>query len=163
MELKPASGPGRKSKSDRYREELERQVKGMLEPGEELAGIATASQRKGMLSSAVVALAVTDRRLIVQPLDRRGRGFKGEARAVTADRIEKVKAGGGGGIGDSPSAMIMDGSTLDLRVWTTEGEKLRFSLMHGEGLSGLIGGGAHQRNGVEALMSFLGQGGGSRI
>jgi hypothetical protein len=158
MELKPKSGAARESKSDRYRNELEGQIRGLLEPGEQLSGIAAASQKTGVFSAAVVALAVTDRRLLIQPLDRRGRGFKGEADSLTREQIEKVKVGGPGGFGDSPSSAIVKHASIDLKLWTANGEKLKFSLMHGEGMFGFLGGGAPQQGGVQALLAFLDSG-----
>jgi hypothetical protein len=155
MELKPSSKAQKQSKSDRYREQLEAGIRGLLEPGEDLRGIAAASQKKGVFSTAVVALAVTDRRLIIQPLGRRKGELDGEAQSLTRDQVKKAKADRPGGFADTPSQAIMDGSTIDLKVWTDGGEKLKFQLMHGEGMFGFLGGGASQRNGVQALLSFL--------
>jgi hypothetical protein len=163
VELKPKAGSGKKSKSDRYREELEQQIRGLLEPDEQLAGIAAASWKKSAFSTAVVAVAVTDRRLLIQPLDRRGRGLKGDGHSLTREQIEKFKVGGGGGFGNSPTSAIMDSSTIDLKLWLSGGEKLKFSLMHGEGMFGFLGGGAPQQDGVQSLLAFLDPGSGSSI
>jgi hypothetical protein len=158
MELKPKAGSTKESKSDRYRKELEGQIRGLLETGEQLSGIAAASQKKGVFSNDVVALAVTDRRLLIQPLERRGRGPKGEGQSLTKDQIEKVKVGGAEGFADTPSSALMESAAIDLKLWTSGGEKMKFSLMHAEGLFGLMGGGAPQQSGVQALLSFLGEG-----
>lgn len=155
MELKPKAETGKKSKSDRYREELEQQIRALLRPDEKLLGISAASHKKGVFSTEVVSLAVTDNRLLIQPLDRRGRGLKGNDLSLTPEQIQKFKLTGPGGFGDSPSSAIMESSTLDLKIWTDDGEKLKFSLMHGEGMFGFLGGGAPQQNGVQALLSFL--------
>jgi hypothetical protein len=163
VELKPSSKVRKKSKSDRYRKQLEAGIRGLLEPGEELKGIAAASWKKGVFSTAVVALAVTDRRLIIQPLGRRKGELDGEARSLTRAQVEKVKADRPGGFADTPSQAIMDSSTIDLKVWTEGGEKLKFQLMHGEGMFGFLGGGASQQNGVQTLLAFLGEGEGGRI
>ena len=52
----------------KYRPPLEQ----MLEEREELRGICIASQQKGLFQGGAVAIGVTDRRLLIQPLDRRG-------------------------------------------------------------------------------------------
>lgn len=49
----------------------------------------------------------------------------------------------------------MESSTIDLKIWTNGGDKLKFQLMHGEGLFRFLGGGAPQQNGVQALLAFL--------
>ena len=51
-----------------FRPHLESQ----LEDGEELRGICVASQQKGFIKGGAVALGITDRRLLVQQLNRRG-------------------------------------------------------------------------------------------
>jgi hypothetical protein len=43
-----------------------------LEAGEEMRGVSIASRRQGMFKGGAVALGVTDRRLLVQSLNRRG-------------------------------------------------------------------------------------------
>jgi hypothetical protein len=155
VELKPSSEGQKKSKSARYREQLEAGIRGLLEPGEELTGIAAASQKKGIFSTAVVALAVTDRRLIIQPLGRRKGELDGDPQSLTREQVKKAKGDRPGGFADTPSQAIMDSSTIDLKIWTDGGEKLRFQLMHGEGMFGFLGGGASQQNGVQALLAFL--------
>jgi hypothetical protein len=43
-----------------------------LEAGEELRGLCVASQQRGWFSGGAVVIGVTDRRLVIQPLSRRG-------------------------------------------------------------------------------------------
>jgi len=49
----------------------------------------------------------------------------------------------------------MESSTIDLKIWTNGSDKLKFQLMHGEGLFGFLGGGAPQQNRVQALLAFV--------
>jgi hypothetical protein len=75
----------------RYRPGLEAQ----LGDGEELRGLCVASQQKGC-SRAALSIGVTDRRLLVQPLDRRGEP-DGPQRSIAPGEIEAAKAGPAGG------------------------------------------------------------------
>lgn len=112
-----------------------------------------------MFSGGVVALAVTDRRLIVQPLDRRGREIKGEAVSITRPELAKVRISRAGGAFDDPSVVVMSRIAMTVKLKTTGGDKFRFSLMDGGGgLLGDLSGGAAQQNAVRALGSFLGEG-----
>lgn len=155
MELKPKTTTAEKSDLE---EKLDGHVATLLEPGEKLIGLTAASQQKGMFSGGVVALVVTDRRLIVQPLDRRGREIKGEATSITQPELDKVKISRAGGAFDDPGAVVMSQVAISVKLKTTSGEKFRFSLMDGQG-SGLFGGlsgGATQQSAVQALRTFLG-------
>ncbi len=59
----------RPSVSEKYADHLA----SLLEAGEELTGVCAASEQQGMFKGRGVVLAVTDRRLLVVGLDRRGR------------------------------------------------------------------------------------------
>lgn len=155
MELKPAATT--EKKKDGFRERLDAQLAELLEPDEALMGVCAASQQKGLFSGGVAALIVTDRRLIVQELDRRGRVKAGEHLSITEPEIESVKAGGVAGAWDSPSSMLMDNSTVKLKLKLTNGTKLKFTFMDGSGPIGMLGGGDSQRNGSAALLAFLGR------
>ncbi len=157
MELKPASTP-KKEKSEAAIK-LEMHMESLLEPGEALLGVTAASQQKSMFSGGVVNLAVTDRRLIIQPLDRRGRTVKGDAVSITRPEIDKAKIGRSGGA--DPSGIIVGQVAIQVKIKTTGGEKYKFTMMDGQG-NGLLGGlsgGASQLSTVQALRAFLGESG----
>jgi hypothetical protein len=131
----------------KYRPVLEAQ----LEEGEELRGVCVASQQKSMFKGGAVAIGVTDRRLIVQPLDRRG-DAKDDAEPITREQVASAKAGGAGGGWWSVTTGILDHAAVRLEIRKTDGEKLKVMLMRGEGkLLGKLGGGEAQRQGLEAL------------
>ncbi len=104
-----------------------------------------------MFKGGAVAIGVTDRRLLIQPLDRRG-DASGEAISIEPQEIDSVKASGAGGGWATVEAAIADHAAVRLKLRTTTGEKLNLMLMRGEGLGfGKLGGGESQRQGLEAL------------
>lgn len=108
-----------------------------------------------MFKGGAVVLAVTDRRLLVQPLNRRG-DPDGEPLSVTADQIKSAKAGPAGGGWINVDMAILDHAAVRLEVHTTSGEKLKLMLMRGEGkLLGGLSGGEAQRQGLEALAEWF--------
>src|SRR5512144_1244473 len=126
-----------------------------LDGGEELRGICVASQQKGMFKGGALALGVTDRRLLVQPLNRRG-DPDGEVRSIAPDQVASAKAGGAGGGWYTVTTGILDHSAVRLEIRTSDGEKLRLMMMRGEGrLLGGLGGGEPQRQGLEALAEWF--------
>jgi hypothetical protein len=126
-----------------------------LESGEELRGICAASQQKGLFKGGAVALGVTDRRLLVQELNRRG-DPNGAALTITPEQVGSAKAGPAGGEWFNVYAGIMDHAAVRLEIRTTGGEKLKLRLMRGEGaLVGKLGGGEPQRRGIEALAEWF--------
>jgi hypothetical protein len=135
----------------KYRPHLEAQ----LESGEELRGVCVASQQKSMFKGGAVALGVTDRRLMVQPLDRRG-DPDGPVDSIAPDQVASAKAGGAGGGWWSVTTGILDHAAVRLEVKKKDGEKLKVMLMRGEGkLLGKLGGGEAQRQGLEALAGWF--------
>jgi hypothetical protein len=131
------------------------QLEALLGDREELRGICVASQQKGLFKGGTVALGVTDRRLLVQPLSRRG-GPDGKPRSIAPDEIESAKAGRAGGGWLNVSTAILDHAAVALQIETTDGEKLKLMLMRGEGaLLGKLGGGESQRLGIEALAEWF--------
>ena len=135
----------------KYRPHLDSQLEG----GEELRGLCIASHQKGMFKGGAVVLAVTDRRLLVQPLSRRG-DPDGELLSLSPDQIESVKAGPAGGGWITVDAAILDHAAVRLEIRTTAGEKLKLMLMRGEGkVLGGLGGGESQRRGLEALAEWF--------
>jgi hypothetical protein len=126
-----------------------------LESGEELRGICVASQQKSLFKGGAAAIGVTDRRLLVQSLDRRGNPV-GEPLALTSEQIASAKAGPAGGEWFNVYAGIMDHAAVRLQIKTTDGEKLKLMLMRGEGgMLGKLGGGEPQRHGLEALAEWF--------
>src|SRR3954453_4774328 len=126
-----------------------------LKPGEELRGLCVASQQKSMFKGGAVAIGATDRRLIVQPLDRRG-DPDGSPQPIAPDQVASAKAGGAGGGWWSVTTGILDHAAVRLEIKKTDGEKLKVMLMRGEGkLLGKLGGGEPQRQGLDALAEWF--------
>jgi hypothetical protein len=126
-----------------------------LEGGEELRGVCIASQQKGMFKGGAVALGITDRRLLVQSLDRRG-DPEGTPQSLSREQIASAKAGPAGGEWFNVDAVVLDHAAVRLQIRTTDGEKLKLMLMRGEGkLLGKPGGGEVQRQGLEALAEWF--------
>src|SRR3954447_1251367 len=119
----------------KYRPHLE----SLLEHGEELRGICVASQQKGLFKGGAVALGVSDRRLPVQPLDRRG-GPDGDPASIAPADVASAKAGGAGGGWWSVPTGILDHAAVRLEIKKTDGAKLKLMMMRGEGklLGGLV-------------------------
>jgi hypothetical protein len=108
-----------------------------------------------MFKGGAVAIGVTDQRLLVQPLDRRG-DPDGTTESITPDQVASAKAGGAGGGWWSVTTGILDHAAVRLEIKTTGGEKLKLMLMRGEGkLLGKLGGGEAQRGGLEALADWF--------
>ena len=126
-----------------------------LDDGEELRGVCVASQQKSMFKGGAVAIGVTDRRLLIQPLDRRGEP-DGPAQSIVAEQVASAKAGGAGGGWWSVTTGILDHAAVRLEIKTTDGGKLKVMLMRGEGkLIGKLGGGGPQRLGLDALAEWF--------
>jgi hypothetical protein len=126
-----------------------------LESGEELRGLCIASQQRGMFKGGAVALGITDRRLLVQRLSRKG-DPDGELLSLTPDQIGSAKAGPAGGGWIEVDAAILDHAAVRFEIRTTDGEKLKLMLMRGEGkVLGGLGGGESQRQGLEALAEWF--------
>lgn len=132
--------------------ELEPFARGLLGSGEELLGACIASQQK-RIKGWMVAIAVADDRIVIQRLAR-GKEFvaEGEPLELRAEDVASVRAGNAGTWGAMPTAEIMAKSTVELKIRTTDGEKLRLMMMRGVGKPfDELGGGEIQRAGVEAL------------
>jgi hypothetical protein len=126
-----------------------------LEPGERLLGVCAAGQQKGMFKGGAVALGVTDRRLLVLPLSRRGEP-DGEPDSIPPERVESARAGGAGSEWYNVYAGLMDHAAVALEIRTTDGEKLKLTMMRGEGrVLGKLAGGEGQRRGIEALAGWF--------
>jgi hypothetical protein len=131
-------------------------LEGLLEPGEALDGICACSQQRGVFSGGSVALGVTEQRLLVQSLDRRGNP-DGDAQSLRPGDIAEAKAEGAGGGWADVGAAILDRHAVKLTLKTTGGEKLRLMTMRAEGGGAFarLAGGEGQRRGVEALSAWF--------
>jgi hypothetical protein len=128
-------------------------VEPVLEPGEELEGVCVASQVR-LFKGRAVALAATPRRLLVQGLTRKLER-DGDAISIPPERLASASAEGAGGGWPELGAALMDRAAVTLRLRTTDGEKLKLTLMRGSGPLGKLGGGETQRQGVEAVARFF--------
>jgi hypothetical protein len=144
----------RPSVSEKYADHLA----SLLDPGEELTGVCAASEQQGMFKGRGVLLAITDRRLLIVGLDRRGRP-DGAALGVRPEDVADADVQGAGGGWAELTAAVMDKAAVQLKVKLHDGGKHKFMLMRGTGPLGGLGGGEDQRNGVEALAAFFAKAG----
>ena len=131
--------------ADKYRPALEAQ----LEPGETLNGICAANHRQSAFKGRLVAIGVTDRRLLLVGITRRGEPDGVEA--IAPEQVADAKAGDAGDQwwNAEPS---LEGVAVDLTIKTTDGEKLKLTMMRGEGkLMGKLAGGEFQNQEIVAL------------
>jgi hypothetical protein len=105
-----------------------------------------------MFKGRMVAVAATDRRLIVLPLDRKAEP-KDEPISIPPERVADAKAGDASGGWWTPTSGIMDRAAARLQIKTTDGEKLKLMMMRGTGPGplGELGGGEAQQDGMQAL------------
>ena len=121
-----------------------------LEQGETLRGIVAATYQK-TFSGSLYAVGVTDRRLLLQPLDRKLQP-KGALVPVTREAVADAELdGAGGGWWTAPSS-VLDATALTLKIKGTDGERYKLMMMRGG--SNLFGG-EQQENGVVVLAEWL--------
>jgi hypothetical protein len=126
-----------------------------LGSGEQLRGICIASQQKGLFKGGAAVIGTTDRRLLIQSLDRRGNP-DGTPQSIAPEQIASAKAGPAGGGWIDVDTAILDHAAVRLEIRTSGGEKLKLMLMRGEGkILGGLGGGEAQRRGLEALAGWF--------
>ena len=124
-----------------------------LDAGESLTGIVIANQRK-TFSARMVALGVTPRRVIFQPLTRKAEP-DGEPTSWTLDELRSAWAGTAGSEWWNTEWPLTD-AALTMRLKMHDGDKITLDLMRGgDGLLGRLGGGAAQEEGVAALADWL--------
>ena len=126
------------------------QLDARLEPGEVLRGVVAATQQK-TFSGSLYAIGVTDRRLLLQQLDRKAQA-KGEPVSVTPETIEELDLDGARGDWWTAPAAILDATSLTLRLRLRDGEKVKLTMMRG---GGWLLGGESQGDGVAALGEWL--------
>lgn len=132
---------------------LQEAVRPSLDAGEELRGVCVATQQS-MFKGRSVALAATDRRLLVQCLDRRFNP-DGPPLSLTRETLAGASADGAGGGWLSVGAAIMDGAAITLKLKTVDGQSLKLNMMSGSGVFGKLGGGEDQRAGVDAVAAWF--------
>jgi hypothetical protein len=110
--------------------------------------------QSGLLRGRMVGIGVTDRRLIVQGLSRKF-DPAGEPISLPPERIADASAEGAGGGWPEIGAAIMDKAAVTLKLKSTDGEKLKLTMMRGSGPLGRLGGGEDQRSGFEALGAWF--------
>jgi hypothetical protein len=127
-------------------------VEALLGPGERIEGILAASIQK-TFSGGLYALAVTDRRLVLQQM--RGRGPKGEPVSIRPEELVEADVDGAGGGWWTAPAAILDAVAVQLTLRTADGVTRKLKMMRGEGLLGGAGGGEGQREGILALAEWM--------
>jgi hypothetical protein len=129
-------------------------VEQLLAPGESLEGVCAATQQSAF-RGGMVALAVTDRRLVVQPLDRHAQ-LKGDAVSIPPDELSTFDAVGLGGEWYNADPSLLENTALAVRMKTAHGQKLKLQMMRGgDGLLGRLGGGDAQQAGIAALATWV--------
>jgi hypothetical protein len=126
----------------------------LLAPGETLEGLCAAT-RQSAFRGGMAALAVTDRRLVVQPLDRHAQP-KGDAVSIPPDELDTFDAVGLGGEWYNAEPSMLENTALTVRMKTAHGQKLKLQMMRGgDGLLGRLGGGDGQQAGLVALATWI--------
>lgn len=80
-----------------------------------------------------------------------------EPTSLPPERIASADTEGAGGGWAEIGAAIMDEAAVTLRLRTTDGERLKLTMMRGTGPLGGLGGGEDQRSGIEALSAWFGE------
>jgi hypothetical protein len=99
-------------------------------------------------------LGITDRRLLLAPLDRRGRPTD-ELISICPEDITDAKAQGAGGGWASIGPAVLDSAAVTIQLKTASGDKHKLTLMRGTGVFGKLGGGEAQQEGIEALAGWF--------
>lgn len=142
------------SSSDRLAEVLQPIGEEVLEPGEELRGVCAATEVK-IFSGNVRAVVVTDRRIALQPVDRRWFA-KGEARSLAPHDVAEVKVSGLADDWYNSAISLANDKGFTIRIRTNDGDKIKLMTMAAAGkLLGPLSGGEYQREGAEALLLWL--------
>jgi hypothetical protein len=116
-------------------------IEALLEPGERIEGILAATIQK-TFSGGLYALAVTNRRLIIQRM--RGRSPKGEPVSVRPEELVDADVDGAGGGWWTAPAAILDAVAVQLTLRTTDQTTHKLKMMR-----------AGQREGILALAEWM--------
>lgn len=126
----------------------------LLAEGEELRGWCLATEQT-TFSGHTTVLGITDRRLLLQAVDRKFRP-KGDVLAIGSGELAAASADGAGAGWWTTTAAIMDSAALVLKLETTSGAKRKLTMMRGGGgMFGTLGGGEAQQQGIDALAEWL--------
>ena len=126
-----------------------------LAPDEQLEGIVAATHQT-TFSGRLIAIGVTDQRLILQPVDRKMRP-KDEAVSILPDELASADADGAGGGWWTATAAIMDNYALTVKLGTTNGRHWKLIMMRGgDGMMGKLGGGEQQEQSIVKLAEWIG-------
>lgn len=140
--------------SEKIAERLVPLGESLLEPGEELRGVLVASLVK-TFGGGSRAVLVTDRRLLIVPVDRKWQQT-GEPLALSASDLASASVDGLSGGWWNTAIALLDDAGFTLRLKTVRGDKLKLMFMGGgSGLLGSAGGGETQANGVKALAAWF--------
>jgi hypothetical protein len=126
------------------------QLEAQLEQGEALRGIAAATYQK-TFSGSTYAVGVTERRLLLQPLDRKLQP-KGALVSVTPGEAADAELDGAGGGWWTAPAAVLDATALTLKLKASDGERYKLMMMRG---GSSLSGGQEQADGVLALAEWL--------
>ena len=124
---------------------LEPIARAVLDDGEPLLGCCVATWQK-TFSGGMVAIAVAPQRIVVQRLNRRFEPA-GEPLSLPPERIARADVVNGISGGWSAPSVIMDAVSITISITTTDGERMRMSLMGS--------GGEVQHAGIRALLAYL--------
>jgi hypothetical protein len=142
---------------DQFAERVGPILRGQLEQGETLRGVAAATLQK-TFSGGLFAIGVTDRRLILQPLDRKLQP-KEAAASVPPEALASGGVEGEGLFGSTDvidTAAIVDAASITVQLRTTDGRKFKLMMMKGgDGMLGGLAGGPSQTEGVRSLVEWL--------
>jgi hypothetical protein len=142
---------------DQFAERVGPILQGELAQGETLRGIAAATLQK-TFSGGLFAIGVTDRRLLLQQLDRKLQP-KEAAVPVAPEALASGDIEGAGPFGSTEvidTAAIVDAVSITVRLQTTEGRRFKLMMMKGgDGMLGGLAGGPSQTEGVRALVEWL--------
>jgi hypothetical protein len=140
--------------SERLEAKLTPIGRALLEPGEELRGTLVATEAK-TFGGGPRAVVVTNRRLLVQPVDRKW-GAKGKPLSLLPGDIAEMRISGLGDHWYNTAISMVANAGFEVRLKTGSGDKLKLMFMGGEGsLFGSAGGGETQARGVAALVEWL--------
>ena len=142
---------------DQFAERVGPVLQGALEQGESLRGVAAATLQK-TFSGGVFAIGVTDRRLLLQPLDRKIQPkepvISVPPQALAAAEVDPESLLGGGDVFSTSD--IVDAASITVQLETRDGRKFNLMMMKGgDGMLGGLAGGPSQTEGVRALVDWL--------
>jgi hypothetical protein len=140
--------------SERLEAKLTPIGRALLQPGEELRGTLVATEAK-TFGGGPRAVVVTNRRLLVQPVDRKW-GAKGKPLSLLPGDIAELRVSGLGDHWYNTAISLVASAGFEVRLKTGSGDKLTLMFMAGQGsLLGSAGGGETQAIGVAALAEWL--------